>query len=140
MPQHIDVPGMGIVEFPDGMNDDQIVAAIKQNMAPTAPPPQAAPEVPVTGAGMLKAADAGLAKTIAGMAGAPRTLATLGGQGNQAGVNAGNSYFGRPEDTRDLSKPGMIPLPTSEKALKRNQAGPLRGAALYQPQNPPGRQ
>lgn len=32
MPQQIDVPGMGVVEFPDGMTDDQISAAIKQNM------------------------------------------------------------------------------------------------------------
>lgn len=32
MPQRIEVPGMGIVEFPDGMSDDQIAAAIKQNM------------------------------------------------------------------------------------------------------------
>lgn len=32
MPQHIDVPGMGIVEFPDGMSDEAISAAIKQNM------------------------------------------------------------------------------------------------------------
>lgn len=29
MPQQIEVPGHGIVEFPDGMPDDQIVAAIK---------------------------------------------------------------------------------------------------------------
>lgn len=34
MPQQIDVPGMGIVEFPDGMDDDQIASAIKSNMAP----------------------------------------------------------------------------------------------------------
>lgn len=32
MPQQIEVPGMGVVEFPDGMSDDQISAAIKQNM------------------------------------------------------------------------------------------------------------
>lgn len=32
MPQQIEVPGMGVVEFPDGMNDDQIAAAIKSNM------------------------------------------------------------------------------------------------------------
>lgn len=38
MPQQIDVPGMGIVEFPDNMSDDQISAAIKQNMAPAAKP------------------------------------------------------------------------------------------------------
>lgn len=43
MPQLIDVPGMGVVEFPDGMTDDAIAKAIKANMAPPAPPvnPQA---------------------------------------------------------------------------------------------------
>ncbi len=39
MPQHIDVPGMGVVEFPDGMSDDQITAAIQKN-APAAPAPK----------------------------------------------------------------------------------------------------
>jgi hypothetical protein len=38
MPQQIEVPGMGVVEFPDGMSDDQIAAAIKQNMPATAAP------------------------------------------------------------------------------------------------------
>ena len=32
MPQRIDVPGMGVVEFPDGMSDAQISAAITANM------------------------------------------------------------------------------------------------------------
>src|SRR5262245_20092453 len=32
MPQRIDVPGMGIVEFPDGMSDDDMSAAIKRSM------------------------------------------------------------------------------------------------------------
>jgi hypothetical protein len=32
MPQIIDVPGMGHVEFPDGMSDEQIASAIKANM------------------------------------------------------------------------------------------------------------
>jgi hypothetical protein len=32
MPQQIEIPGQGIVEFPDGMSDAQIAAAIKQNM------------------------------------------------------------------------------------------------------------
>lgn len=31
MPQIIEVPGQGAVEFPDGMSDEQIVAAIKRN-------------------------------------------------------------------------------------------------------------
>lgn len=37
MPQIIEVPGMGQVEFPDGMSDAQIVAAIKQNQQPQGP-------------------------------------------------------------------------------------------------------
>lgn len=42
MPQQIEVPGMGVVEFPDGMTDDQIVAAIKKNtMLGTAQAPSA---------------------------------------------------------------------------------------------------
>jgi hypothetical protein len=32
MPQIIEVPGHGQVEFPDGMDDDQIAAAIKKSM------------------------------------------------------------------------------------------------------------
>lgn len=32
MAQLIEVPGMGVVEFPDGMSDDQIASAIKANM------------------------------------------------------------------------------------------------------------
>jgi hypothetical protein len=31
MPQQIEVPGFGVVEFPDGMNDAQITAAIRKN-------------------------------------------------------------------------------------------------------------
>lgn len=34
MPQIIDIPGHGPTEFPDGMTDDQIVAAIRANPAP----------------------------------------------------------------------------------------------------------
>ena len=39
MGQIIEVPGHGQVEFPDGMSDDQIVAAIKANPAPVAASP-----------------------------------------------------------------------------------------------------
>jgi hypothetical protein len=35
MPQRIEVPGMGLVEFPDGMSDDQITAAIRRSMPAT---------------------------------------------------------------------------------------------------------
>ena len=39
MPQRIEVPGMGVVEFPDGMSDEQIAGAIKQNMQGQSQPP-----------------------------------------------------------------------------------------------------
>lgn len=38
MPQIIDVPGMGNVEFPDGMSDQDIVAAIQKNTTAPAKP------------------------------------------------------------------------------------------------------
>lgn len=38
MPQLVDVPGHGVVEFPDGMSDDQIASAIKANMQPQSAP------------------------------------------------------------------------------------------------------
>lgn len=38
MPQQIDVPGMGIVEFPDGMSDNEISTAIMRNMQPQQAP------------------------------------------------------------------------------------------------------
>lgn len=43
MPQQIEVPGIGIVEFPDGMSDDQIADAIRRNM-PTQDTAQASAE------------------------------------------------------------------------------------------------
>lgn len=50
MAQMIEVPGMGMVEFPDGMSDEQIVAAIKSNTGAQQPAqpaqPSAQEEVP----------------------------------------------------------------------------------------------
>lgn len=37
MPQIIEVPGYGDVEFPDGMSDEQITSAIQQNIMPEQP-------------------------------------------------------------------------------------------------------
>lgn len=63
MPQRIEVPGMGLVEFPDGMSDDQIAAAIRQNM------PQETPQGPEEGMGqaMLVAAGRGTDKVVQGV-------------------------------------------------------------------------
>lgn len=52
MPQRIEVPGMGVVEFPDGMSDDQIASAIKANMQPQQPR-ELGGLVPAGGASML---------------------------------------------------------------------------------------
>jgi hypothetical protein len=46
MPQIIEVPGMGEVEFPDGMSDDQIASAIKANMQPAGPGPWSPARLP----------------------------------------------------------------------------------------------
>lgn len=46
MPQIVEVPGFGDVEFPDGMSDEQIAAAIKANMQPAAPAKPAGPPIP----------------------------------------------------------------------------------------------
>lgn len=51
MPQIIDVPGYGQVEFPDGMSDEQITSAIQKNMSPA---PKATPKSqPITTLGKV---------------------------------------------------------------------------------------
>lgn len=71
MPQHIDVPGMGVVQFPDGMSDEQIGAAIKKNAA----------ERPSVATDVAKSAGAGVGKGLVGIAGLPGDLAELGARG-----------------------------------------------------------
>ena len=62
MPQQIDVPGMGLVEFPDGMSDNEISTAIMRNMQQEAPQPGklsrflSKVEMPPMVGGMVKAA------------------------------------------------------------------------------------
>ena len=48
MPQIIEVPGFGQVEFPDGMDDNQITAAIQKNMGLPTPTPTAPSEPALT--------------------------------------------------------------------------------------------
>lgn len=69
MPQQIEVPGMGIVEFPDGMNDADISAAIQKNM----PKPEAGSSF----GGVAKSLGTGLAEGVIGLAGIPGDLAAL---------------------------------------------------------------
>jgi hypothetical protein len=63
MPQRIEVPGMGIVEFPDGMNDADISAAIRRSMPQEMPKPDA----PGVGEAMLIGAGRGTDKLVQGV-------------------------------------------------------------------------
>lgn len=51
MAQQVDIPGLGIVEFPDGMSDNDIATAIKKNIMPTLPATSTASSAGRTAAG-----------------------------------------------------------------------------------------
>ena len=84
MAQRIDIPGMGIVEFPDGMSDDQISAAIRANMQP-----QQTDQVD-PGIDVIKSAGTGVAKGALGVLGAPGDIGSL----VSAGVDAAGRGLG----------------------------------------------
>lgn len=57
MPQQVEIPGQGVVEFPDGMDDAAITEASKRLSQPTpSGPPEAPPEAPSTVRNALEAA------------------------------------------------------------------------------------
>jgi hypothetical protein len=70
MPQQIDVPGMGIVEFPDGMSDADITAAIQKNM----PKQEAGSSV----GGFAKSLGVGAAEGLIGLAGILGDVSMIG--------------------------------------------------------------
>ena len=69
MPQEIDVPGLGRLAFPDGMDDAAMSAAIKKALASTTPQAKAAD----IGAGLAT----GVVNTAAGVAGLPGDIQGL---------------------------------------------------------------
>src|SRR5690349_7092185 len=73
----VEVPGMGDVEFPDNMSDEQIASAIKKNLPPKqqTPPPSLA----------AKFASAAVRPVIQAVAGIPMMAA-------DAGIDARNIY------------------------------------------------
>lgn len=94
MPQVIDVPGQGQVEFPDGMSDDQIVAAIKRNSM--APVPQAAskPEFSLPGFGQVQTPQNEQGFNLpAAVIGAGRTLDRITQGVRQANLAAGGLLY-----------------------------------------------
>lgn len=99
-----------------------------KSFAAPAPSPAKEEEPPVTLGGLNAAAGSGVANFAAGMAGLPRTIGTLGAQGIQAGANYLADAFGLPKDTRDLTRDGLVRLPTTEEARAAI-------ATPYEPQN-----
>lgn len=104
MPQHIDVPGMGIVEFPDGMSDDAISSAIKSNLAAQ----------PSTAGDIVKSGGAGLEKGVTNLAGMPGDLANLLALGSK---KAGD-YIGEKLGAGPSPEVAAPVLPTSEGISK----------------------
>lgn len=75
--QRIEVPGMGIVEFPDGMSDAQITAAIRQSMASQTPQQ----EVPGVMQSMMIGAGRAADKVLSGI-----TQMYLGARGEESAL------------------------------------------------------
>ncbi len=126
MAQKIDVPGMGVVEFPDGMTDDAIAAAIKANMpAPTS-----------TTEDVIKSGGVGLAKGGIGVLGMVGDLSSLGAKGIEAATNyvtdkLGVERYKRPE------RPSMLEsIPTSESIQSAVEA---KTGKFYEPKTTAGK-
>lgn len=144
MPKQIEVPGLGIVEFPDHMSDDQIVEAIQRNLpAPEAKP--SAPSLSLTerAADVVKSAGSGLASgtlALLGSVGDLRDAATGGLQwlAKQAG------YEQLPQQVGTfLRRAGVAPFaavsaaPTSQQV--RTAVENVTGSLQHQPQTTAGK-
>ena len=115
-------PTASSADLPDGFELDKPIAA----------------QSPITASGLYKAADAGVARSIAGLAGLPKTLASLGDTLEQKGLNAASSFLSMPQPPqRDTSQPGIgsFKLPSSEDVMAHIQKQYYGGAAPYEPQN-----
>lgn len=91
MPQLIEVPGYGTVEFPDGMSDDQIAHAIRANMQPRSAP------TPHVGSGVIddiRNAAGGFARSGMGIvSNLLRPIDYLTGDSNDARMERVNQRF-----------------------------------------------
>lgn len=132
MPQRIDVPGMGVVEFPDGMSDDQISAAIRQNMQPAPSSEQVDP-----GLDVMKSTVAGVGKGAIGVLGAPGDIGSLVSRGAQA---VGVPEVVRKAVGRSVAMSPLYPFavgPTSQQVqgvVEQNLTG-----EFYKPQTKAGK-
>lgn len=112
-----------------GMFDDLIPAQSSGGMFDDLIPKDA----PVTAEGAYRAVDMGVQKGVAGLAGIPKAIGTLGAQGIQGAANYVSRKLGLPEDTRDVTKDGLVKLPTPEEALATIQKD--FGGEQYTPRN-----
>lgn len=129
MPQRIDVPGMGVVEFPDGMSDDQISAAIKSNL----------PQDSLAG-DVAKSAGIGLAHGTISLAGLPGDARSLASNATDwVGGKLGASPEGIAQfkaAARMVAPSTLVNAPTSSDLQKgvEKQTG-----AFYEPKTAAGR-
>jgi hypothetical protein len=121
VPQKIEVPGHGVVEFPDGMSDDEIVKAIKKNMLV----PKPASKTKDVGLSILSGAGQG----VADIGEAPGTAFT-------------NMFL--PPPIRDLAQVGMqkvrgmLPQWEPQSNTARYAGAATRGAVGSAPFGPMG--
>lgn len=117
MPQRIDVPGTGVVEFPDGMTDEAISAAIKTHLA----------DQPSTAMDIAKSGGVGLGKGLihgVGAAGDVRGLADRGADylADKAGISPDTVQSVKDVVSRGLKMTPLAPLaqgPSSEDIQKK---------------------
>lgn len=126
MTQSVEVPGMGSVEFPDGMTDSQIVAAIKANLSPA---PRAGFGLGMTPGKqrnrdvIINAANKGIAGLGDTMLNAPSNLWNLAKAGY--GTVTGNpqemtqppNFVSRGFDAAGFTKAGNEPQTASERMM-----------------------
>jgi hypothetical protein len=131
MAQRIEVPGMGIVEFPDGMTDDQITAAIQANMQQDVPQSGVVEDV-------VKSTGTGLAKGGLGLAG-------MRGDVAHAAMNAGEwlaSKVGIPQDFLETTRPyaeSAVRLAGGPRSQDLQRMVEQQTGDFYKPQTKAGR-
>lgn len=130
MAQRIEVPGMGILEFPDGMSDADMAAAIDANM----------PKRETLADDAYKSLDRGVAKGVAAIGGAVGDLSDLGARGISAATNWVERKVGLPESAPyDPNASILRNLPTSKSVGDSIQRDFYNGEQPYVPQSKLGK-
>lgn len=126
MPQQVEVPGVGLLEFPDGMSDAEMSAAIQRNFPQLAKPGMAED--------VAKSVPSAAVRGVTNLAGAPADLWEMISGGLASGV-AKFLPEGAEAQLREIAKP-ELPLPTSKRI--REGIKPITGE-LYQPKTRAGK-